>query len=228
MIERLTDSAADDDSTRVDTPARLLEAAIDTFADKGYHNATVAEICSAAGANVAAVNYHFGSKQKLYVAAWRKAFQDSVAAHPPDGGVPSGASARRRFRARISSIMHRVLDPASREFEIVHHEMNAPTGLLAEVMRECIEPLREGMKKILVDLLNHPIDPKRLDLCQRSIIAQCMHFTRHRLLKKRAFGHVGITHGDDDVEALVDHVVRFSLAGLRAVGRQAAREATHD
>ncbi|MFW5798481.1 MAG: TetR/AcrR family transcriptional regulator, partial [Planctomycetota bacterium] len=114
MIERLSDNAAHTDPGRTDTPTRLLEAAIDTFADKGYHNATVAEICSAAGANVAAVNYHFGSKQNLYVAAWRKAFQDSVAAHPPDGGVPPGASARRRFRARIGSVMHRVLDPARR------------------------------------------------------------------------------------------------------------------
>ena len=68
------------------TRQRLLESACDLFAAKGFTKATNKEICDRAGANIAAVNYYFGSKQNLYGGAWRKAFQDSLEAHPPDGG----------------------------------------------------------------------------------------------------------------------------------------------
>ncbi|MGQ9671001.1 MAG: TetR family transcriptional regulator, partial [Desulfosoma sp.] len=49
------------------TRARLLDAACDVFAEKGYRGARLADICRRAGANIAAVNYHFGDKASLYV-----------------------------------------------------------------------------------------------------------------------------------------------------------------
>jgi AcrR family transcriptional regulator len=70
------------------TQADLLDAACRTFAEKGYRDATIAEICQRAGANIAAVNYYFRDKETLYVEAWRLAFKRSLEAHPPDGGVP--------------------------------------------------------------------------------------------------------------------------------------------
>ena len=41
------------------TRERLLSAAGDVFVEKGFRDATVAEICARAGANIAAVNYYF-------------------------------------------------------------------------------------------------------------------------------------------------------------------------
>lgn len=45
---------------------RLLLAAIEVFGEKGPRAATVREIARAAGQNVAAIAYYFGSKEKLY------------------------------------------------------------------------------------------------------------------------------------------------------------------
>ena len=52
----------------LETRRRLLDAAGEVFAEKGFAKATVREICQKAEANIAAVNYHFGDKEKLYAA----------------------------------------------------------------------------------------------------------------------------------------------------------------
>lgn len=48
------------------TSALLLEAARELFADRGYDGTSIRAITGRAGANLGAVNYHFGSKKALY------------------------------------------------------------------------------------------------------------------------------------------------------------------
>ena len=49
------------------TKVRLIEAAGEEFAGKGFDATRIRTICDRAGANIAAVNYHFGDKEQLYV-----------------------------------------------------------------------------------------------------------------------------------------------------------------
>lgn len=51
-----------------DTRTKILRVAARAFSKKGFSGTSVRDIVSAAGENVSAVNYHFGSKQKLYQA----------------------------------------------------------------------------------------------------------------------------------------------------------------
>jgi len=59
---RRKDQTATQDPTR----EKLLEVAGPIFAGRGYQATTIREICAGAGANVAAINYHFGDKLGLY------------------------------------------------------------------------------------------------------------------------------------------------------------------
>ncbi|GAA0816135.1 TetR/AcrR family transcriptional regulator [Colwellia asteriadis] len=47
------------------TKNKILDAAELLFADKGFNGTSLREITSSAGVNLAAVNYHFGSKKEL-------------------------------------------------------------------------------------------------------------------------------------------------------------------
>jgi len=208
---------------QANTRDRLLESACETFAEKGYYHATVADICERAGANIAAVNYYFRSKEALYVEAWRQAFARSLAVHPPDGGTPPDAPPEDRFRSRIFALMRRVADPESREVDIIHKEMANPTGLLTEAMLEVIEPVRQGFASDVRDLLGEAASERLIMLCQRSVMTQCVHFT----LRER-FHRMGAAAGWKpgppplglDVDAIAEHVFRFSLAAIRELRRQ--------
>jgi AcrR family transcriptional regulator len=207
----------------LDTKERLLEAACEVFSKKGYRAATTADICQRARANVAAVNYHFGNKQKLYVEAWRGAFGRSLEAHPADGGVSREAPAEVRLYGRILGIVQRFADPENHEFAMLHKEMANPTGLLGEVMRKSIEPLRQELRSIVRELLGEGAREEQVMLCQMSIRAQCLDMVFRRQHQKM-LSKAGIEDGPGEVKPGVDeiaeHITRFSLAGIRATRRE--------
>lgn len=208
------------------TRRKLLEAAGAVFAARGYRAATTAEICRRAHANIAAVNYHFRSKEQLYVEAWRHAFERGIRAYPPDGGLSAGAPAGERLRGQIDALVRRILDPASIDLDIAHHEMAEPTGLLAEVMRRSFEPLHRRFMAIVRELLGRGVTEQEVRLCTMSIDAQCfmplVHERRRRAAHARGRAAAPLLPAAD-AAMLADHICAFSLAGLRGRRRLAHR-----
>ena len=205
------------------TRERLLESACEVFAKKGYRDATIADISEQAGTNIAAVNYHFGDKETLYVEAWRLAFHKSLEAYPPDGGVSPDAPAEQRFRGRIFAAMKRFAYSKNYEFEIMSKEFAIPTGLLAEVMRESVEPLRREFGSIVRELLGEHASEQQVQFCQMSVMTQCFNLTfRERYRKALSKTGINTDPPADDlkIEEIADHITRFSLAGIREIRRQ--------
>lgn len=212
----------------VETRRRILDAAGLVFAEKGFHEAKVAEICRIANANAAAVNYHFGGKEKLYVEAWRYVFERSINLYPPDGGVPASASAEARLRGQIQSIVRRIMDPGTLDFDIARHEMTEPTGLLSEVIWQCIEPLRQRTLALVREMLGPTAIEDRVVLCEMSILAQCFEPLKreHRRREQEERGEKRVLPPlEMSIDVLTDHIFRFSLAGIRAERERAEREA---
>ena len=204
--------------------AQLLETACRVFAEKGYRDATIAEICEKAGANIAAVNYYFRDKETLYGVAWRLAFQRSLETYPPDGGVPPGAPAEERLRGRIISLVQRIINPENHEFEIIRKELANPTGLLEEVMRESIEPLARSLSAVVQELLGDNASEEQVRLCQMSIMAQCLHpMMRHRFQKlfdgPPAPPNKPLPQ-NSGIEIIAEHIIQFSLAGIKEIRRR--------
>lgn len=209
-----------------ETRRKLLDAAGVIFAGKGYHDTKTEDICRAAEANIAAVHYHFRSKEEIYAAAWRHEFDRSIATYPPDGGVPSDAPAEDRLRGHIQALVRRAMDPASRDLDIAHREMSNPTGLLAEVMQRSIEPLRRMHLGIIREILGSDASEQDVQLCEMSIHAQCIVSLMHE--RQRRIDPQGMRHPPPPLQhvdevVLTEHILRFSLAGLREVRKTASQ-----
>lgn len=201
----------------VRTRHRLLAAAGEVFADKGYRDATIAEICAKAEANIAAVNYHFRDKESLYREAWRQSLIESLKAHPPDGGVSPDASPEDRLRGQIKALLERVSDKDNKELPIMQKEMSSPTGLLEEVLREEILPLGARIEAIIRELIGADASADQIKFCGISIFSQCINPAVIRTGKER---HRALEHDHpriDDMAAFTDHVITFSLGGIRAL-----------
>jgi len=205
------------------TTKSLLAAASVIFAEKGYRDATIAEICEHARANVAAVNYHFGNKETLYKEAWRHSFSESMKAHPPDGGVSNSAPSEDRLRGQVAALLHRIADENNKEFLFVQKELANPTGLLDEVIQEELRPLHEKIETLVRELLGTYASDMQVRFCTISILSQCINpmvATKGR--KEKREGKDG-PPGVDNIEAYSDHVVKFSLAGIRAIRDEAEK-----
>lgn len=208
-----------------ETQCRLLTAAAEVFAEKGFWGTTHAEICRKAKANIAAVNYHFGSKEELYVQAWKHAFERSLKAHPADGGVSPDAPVHERLHGRVLAFMQRIVDPENHEVEIMHKEMANPTGLLSKTINRVLEPMRQGTLSIVQELLGEKVTEQQVHFCEMSIISQCfgplLHLRHAR--KVSALPSPGGPPVQFAVEELADHIAQFSLAGIRGIRENAEK-----
>lgn len=202
------------------TREKLLTAAGEVFVEKGFRDATVAEICARAGTNIAAVNYHFGGKEALYQEAWRHCLSESLRAHPQDGGVSPDAPPEERLRGRMKALMRRIADPATKDFFISQMEIANPTGLLEEVMMRELIPMREKNLAVVREILGADADERQVAFCEACIISMCVHpMIMHRIRQKTAAPRMPAAM--DDLEAFAAHAVRFALAGVGAVRNQA-------
>lgn len=202
-----------------ETRGRLLTAAAEVFAQKGFWEATHAEICEKAQANTASVNYHFGSKENLYVEAWKHCHAESIEAHPPDGGVSADAPPEERLYGRILAFMHRIADPDNHEIEIVHKEMANPTGLLMDAMQRTIESERQCTLALVRELLGENASEQTVCLCEMSLMSQCFGPMLHLRRGKMPPGapRPPAPLAELGVAELADHIVQFTLAGIRGI-----------
>jgi AcrR family transcriptional regulator len=210
----------------METRQRLLHAACKVFAGKGYHDSSLAEICRRAGANVAAVNYHFGGKDALYAEVWRHIFETFMQAYPTDGGLPPDSPAEERLYALVLALLHRPFDDGrlGEGFQLALREMVNPTEVFAVTHRELVGPMRVQTRALIRELLGPQASEEQLLFCEISLINQCLsaNFTRGR--RKLLFGRTRFSRAQ--LETLARHICDFSLGGIRAVRAVAGNAAT--
>jgi len=209
------------------TKKHLLKVAEAVFAEKGYHNTTIADICARAKTNVASINYHFGSKESLYAQVWRDAFEEALRVYPPTGNLPPDAHAPDRLHALIRSLLHRILDEGKlgHAGKLLLQEMFHPTPAINQVRHDAIRPLFERTRQIIRELLGPNPSQQQLHFCLMSIMHQCLAIGFRKAKLPPFFKNLPKT--PELIEALVDHITRFSLAGIAAVRNEQDSSLSH-
>ncbi len=199
---------------RQDTKTALLEAGGEVFARRGFAEATVREICAKAGANVAAVRYHFGDKAGLYSAVLAYAAECAAARYPLDADFDPKAPPDERLRSFVRAFLKRLLDPGRPAWHaaLMVRELAEPTHAFDLVLNDLVRPLFERLSSIVRDLLGPDAEEDEIRLTTHSIMGQCTFYRQGRFLMAHLYGID--PPGLDQVEHISDHIVRFSLGAL--------------
>ena len=124
-----------------DTRIRLLHAALQLFAERGYAQTSVRAIAQAAGTNVAAIAYHFGDKARLYTATFYEPFgsgSDLIAVFA-DPALTLEQALTAYFSGFLEPLKHDDLVTQSLRLHV--RELLEPTHVWPELIeRECRAP----------------------------------------------------------------------------------------
>jgi len=205
-------------STRdaVATRQRLLDVGTRLFSERGFHHVTVRELCREAGANLAAVNYHFGGKLGLYREIVTGTF--SKMRVDPTLAAPEGACAEERLRHYVRAYLPRLAAPTGAGVmiqKLMRHEMTDPTPLAPWIAEQVILPRLRYLAQAVSELLGtDPRDP-RVERCVVSVQAQCLFYLPSAFRSVVQPGRSPMTRSE--IAAAAEHVAEFTLAGIRRV-----------
>src|ERR1700723_616482 len=146
------------------TRALILDAAERLYAERGFGDVTLRDIVAAAGVNLAAVNYHFGSKDELIaelfvtrgVATNRARLTELKAAETAGNG-----------RADIKAILRALVGPTLRGCLGPDNEQSTAAHFMIRASIESVPPIRR-IKNREIDHLRKFADAMRRSLPDRS------------------------------------------------------------
>lgn len=202
-----------------ETRLRILRSAGPIFASSGFEATTVREICAAAGVNLASVNYHFGSKEQLYLETVQLAHREKLLRVPPPEW-PSKATPQDKLRAFVRSILTRCLGEGivGWETRLLMREMLQPTHACRPLVEEFIRPQFNQLLQVLDEVLPASADQAVRHRIAFSIVGQCLHYRFASEFVSLLIG-AEIESAGYSIESLTDHITQFSLGGIAAFTR---------
>jgi TetR/AcrR family transcriptional regulator, regulator of cefoperazone and chloramphenicol sensitivity len=206
-----------------ETRQRLLEAAARLFAEDGFKNVTVRDICQAVGANVAAVNYYFRDKLGLYTEVVRL-IADRMRSTKQDAmDAGEGRPPQEQLRRYIQTFLHRLLSGNEESWmdKLIGRELAEPTPALDLIIEHGIKPNAVRLGGLMSQLLGCSAEDERVWQCACCIQAQCLFFRSSEPVFARLAP--GFKFTPEVIDRLAEHIAEFSLAGIRAIAQRDAR-----
>lgn len=198
---------------------RLLLAALEKIGEKGYDNASVREIADAAGQNIAAISYYFGSKEKLYaeviegiVSYLKGAFAEvSVEAKQlleSGQADPATAAALLKRMLRIMLMEHIERAEICKLRNVMMREQAAPTGAFEELYNRGIKPHHELFTRVLAVVSGDDPDTPQAILRAHALLGQVLGFTvaRFTILRRLGIEKFGTEHSAMIAGLLDEHI----------------------
>lgn len=187
------------------------------FAARGFQNVTVRELCTAANANLASINYHFGDKHGLYREVLDDAvqiMQETLAEAVAAGG---DGDADMRLRAFITVFLRRVSSGRAPWIrQLMAHEMADPTDALTVVIENVIVPRSNYIHSLVREMLGDDVEDDVVVRCVMSVMAQFQAAMTNPVTEHLV---PELVHSPASIEELAVHIADFSVGGIRSLLR---------
>jgi AcrR family transcriptional regulator len=205
------------------TKEALLDAAERLFTENGYNVVSTRDLADAAGANLAAIKYHFGSKAKLFIEVVHRLMNKS--------GV---VEARLDYSSPITSPQQAAKAIGSHIFGFFTYLLNCgrPQAcrmmlresctdhsddpemfetLIAQVTDNFLRPLEDSLVRA-IQIMKPELSLEECLLGARSITGQCAYYGSHQIFIERIDGTKLST--EEQIRKKSGYVTRFSFRGL--------------
>ena len=203
---------------------RLIEAGEELFCRRGFNETSVRDIAAAAGCNVASVNYYFGGKDNLYLEIWRRRL--AVIRDTRLAGIEKVMSAggQPQLEDLLKSYANSFLEPLvdgglhCRFVNLMAREMIDPHLPVDMFLTDMIVPVMTALREALLKICPW-LNEANAHMAILSIVGQLTQTVCFKELFEKS------THSElprPDIESMVDHIVKFSAAGIRAYAEGAA------
>ncbi len=195
---------------------RILSAAGPVFAEKGFESATIREICAAAEVNVAAVNYYFGDKQRLYLETVRLASEARIEQIAPPERLAS-TPAEIHLYDHVRTLLERMLgsEQVPWQVKLLMREVLQPTEACRELVEEHFRPRFEYLQGLLDNWLPPEVPTYRRRQIALSVVGQCVHY-------RMAGEVIALLTPEEDrrqyhsLDQLAFHITTLTLASLQS------------
>jgi len=202
---------------------RLLDAAEALFCEHGFEGTSVRDIAAAAGCNIAAVNYYFGGKNNLYTEVWRRHLllkRDARIASIER--VMSQKDGKPRLEDLLRSYANAFIEPLEdvsrdrRFIKLMAREMVDQHLSQNILVKELIVPVMAVLQRALIKICSD-LDEAKARLIILSIVGQLMHTVASKTMFEQSDNPELPRF---DLTEAVNHIVRFSAAGIRAYAEE--------
>jgi AcrR family transcriptional regulator len=216
MALKKTDFQAKNGDSVSHAPDRLLDVAEKLFCERGFDGTSVRDLTRAADCNIAAVNYHFGSKDQLYRQMFQRHMERVFTVHRKNiGSVMSGPNPT--LEKLLETLIRTALEALA--------EHNGKIPMLKLMIRETLNPqLREEfvelgiVKEFLQQICNAikkllpGLDEEKAMLCVYSLEGLVI----HPMLFSDFYYEMT---PELKIEELIQHIVKFAAEGIRKAAK---------
>ncbi len=212
-----------------DTKRRVLAAASELFAERGFHATKARDIAERAGVNLAAGHYHYGSKRELYLEVLRAQFEKIRAVFERRGTRRSESEIARLSREELTALFETrlgiMLDfmigpPPSLHSTLMQREMADPSDAMPVIVREFIQPMVAETEQI-VRHLAPDLDAVDVERCVNSIFGQAVFYRFAMPAMLYRMGRKAYARGF--AREIAAHIAGFSLGGMERKSRNSPR-----
>lgn len=205
------------------TKEALLDAAERLFTENGYNAVSTRDLAEAAGANLAAIKYHFGSKAKLFIEVVTRLMSRSGVVEARldfHGPLVTAEHAAQAIGAHICGFLYYLLSCSHpqacrmmlRESCTDHSEdPEMYESLIAQVTTSFLRPLEESLVQAL-HVMCPTLTREECVMGARSITGQCAYYGSHRIFLERI--DEKSLSSESEIQRIAKHVTEFSFRAL--------------